>query len=179
MVIHQAGYRTQCGSSDNLVCYSYNFDRPNQYGTPQDNEFRIGDTGFKTVAPGIGGVWHRLELEVKLCTPSLAEAADARRRTTHIRPTGGDGFQKVWITKDIDNELGGGVGARTLVAHLPDLIHFPWRDDVTGPGGVDYDDMHTKACIAGFWVHQIYGGGPPCQADVWSWIRRIEVYRHD
>lgn len=170
LVIDQAGYRWQSGaSSKKPKIYSYNFDRPNKNGGSQDDY----EPPVAITDAGVDGVWHRIELEVRLCTPALAEAADARRSTVHVRPAGGDGYVKHYLTKDIDGELGA-PGAREEIASATGLIHFPWRDDV----GTD-DAMHIKANLAGPWFCLIYGGSTPAQAEGWAWIRKLEVYRHD
>jgi hypothetical protein len=173
--IRRASCRSQPSAGNpTLKPYAYNFDRPGKHGTGAPATIRTTD-------PGVLGVWHRLELEMKLTTPALAVAANARRRNPPLEPAHiGDGFAQIYVTKNLSNELGGGVGTRQQsttgsgVSTTTGAIWSPAFDDV----GAD-DDMHEKANIGGFWISLIYGGSTPAQAEGWSWIRKIQVYQHD
>src|SRR5690606_13687384 len=88
--------------------YTYNFDRPIQYGYGHSARVGIND-------PGVEGVWHRIELEMFLTTPSTVPE-NARRANPVIEPDHtGDGFVKLYLTKDIDGERGE-PGERQLIA---------------------------------------------------------------
>jgi len=70
------------------------------------------------------------------------------------RPSGGDGYERIYLTKEIDGELGS-PGARQLIAAAEGLIHHCKLDDV----GSD-ENMHLLCNIAGFWPIVTYGGSP-------------------
>jgi hypothetical protein len=171
--------RTTCraqpsAGNPTLKPYCYNFDRPGKHGTAAPGTIRIDESG-------INGVWHRLELDWKLTTPALAVSANARRRNPPLEPSHiGDGAAHIFVTKDIDNLLGGGAGTRQRsstgfgVAASTGAIWSPAFDDV----GSD-DDMHLVANVGGFWISLIYGGSTAAQAEGWSWIRKIQVYHYE
>jgi hypothetical protein len=153
---------------NSLKCYGYHFDRPGVFGfgTPVS-------VGIETV--GVLGVWHRVEIEIKLTTPALAVSANARRRNPPLEPAHiGDGYVRTFVTKDLENELGSGPSARIDAGATTGMIFSPFIDDVG-----TQDNMHTLCTAGGIHLSFIYGGSTGGQGEGWSWIRKIQVYKHD
>ena len=162
--IRRGGHRVQCAPTSKLLhTYAYNFDRPGRFG-------EIAYSNHTGDESGIHGVWHRIELEVQLTDPATVPD-DARRSNPPTRPSRtGDGYSRIYLTKDIDGELGP-AGTRELIASLDGLIYFCKADDV----GTD-NDMHILANLVGPWFELTYGGSLPAQAEAWAWIRNVEVF---
>ena len=166
--IDGVGYMIQSRKSGkNLDIYSGSFDRPNSGGV-------LGDPGSALLTdPGVDGYWHRVELEVKLTTPATVPE-NARRAEPEIEPSHtGDGEMRLYLTKDIDGELGI-PGQRELMDVKTGIITNPKYDDV----GSD-DNMHVLLNLTGPWLDYYYGGSDVCQNDAWAWLRKMQVYRHD
>ena len=89
----------------------------------------------------------------------------------------GDGYAKMYLTKDIDGELGT-PGAREQITEKNGMIYFCKADNLGS-----FDNLHLDtapgANLLGVWFCLIYGGGTFAQAEAWAWIRKIEVYNHD
>ena len=173
--IDGVGYMMQSRLVEKYVFnYSSQFDRAGQFGgispfAGTRNEIPLHAAGYQ-------GFWHRLEIEIKLTTPSLAQEANARRRPAGQRvrpPLIGDGEYRTYLTRDLDGQDGGPY-PRELMQESTGIIFNPWRDD-TG----EFDNMHTLLNLTGPWLDWYFGGGIPAQAEVWAWLRRIQVFRHD
>ncbi len=162
--IRRGGYRVQCApTSKFLHTYTYNFDRPHKFG-------EIAYSTHTADASGIHGVWHRIELETQLTDPATVPD-NARRSNPPTKPSRtGDGYSRIYLTKDIDGELGA-PGTRELIASLDGLIYFCKADAV----GSD-NNLHVSANMVGPWFELTYGGSLPAQAEAWAWIRKVEVY---
>lgn len=166
--IDQAYFSTQWGTSSKIIKpYIYYFSRPAGCGGGSE----LGGTvGINT--SGILGEWHRLELEIKLTTPALVPTDARRSATTHVRPTGGDGYARIYITPNID---AGTPGSRALIQDYGGMIYFCRFDDTAQ----NLDNMHELCNLYGPFLYLYYGGGTPAQAEGWAWIRKLQVYRHD
>ena len=173
MDIHRVGHMTQTGgSSKTIAAYIANFDRPGAGGGSNTQSFpsivRITDNDVE-------GHWVRHEIEVFLGDPGLVPD-NARRSAVQIEPSHtGNGFVRVYATPDVDGDLGV-PGTRMLIGEITGLIFNPKFDDV-GP----FDNMHILNNLVGPWIDYHYGGGAAqvCKANVWAWLRRLQVYRHD
>jgi hypothetical protein len=166
--IDRIGIRVQpFGDTKEFSAYSYNFDRPGRFG-----ERGVG-TGEKSTDPGVEGVWHRIESEVKLTDPETVPE-NARRTNPVTSPSRvGNGYVHIYLTKDIDGELGA-PGERKRIVQLNNVIFSP-KHDLVG----SHPNMHQLCTFSGPWINLIYGGSNGSQAEGWAWIRKIEVYRHD
>ena len=172
----RAYFSTVTGSASPgyLRHYLYTFGRPaaNQYGFGSGAGDVVG-----VDSTGVHGVWHRLEMEFRLTTPGNVQENTWRRGNLSggvTVPQGtGDGFSKMYLTKDIDGELGT-PGTRQFITQVPEQIFFCKHDD-TGGG---LNNMHI---LANFWcvfLYLYYGGSAVAQADGWAWIRKVEAYRY-
>ena len=162
--------RMQAGSSGRMNSYNYRYDRPGRCG-----QAGPGDSDFKLNSPGIQGVFHRLEIEARL-TSEAACPNDAIYNNPPIAPSlTGDGFAKYYMTKDIDNALGGGAGARNLIVQDTNILWFCRTDNVFGKNDL-YKETAPGANINGIWLNYYYGGSTGSQEEAWLWIRRLQFY---
>ena len=157
----RAGYRvTWTPSPANLKSYIYAYDRDTQCGeqvaaSPQVDCLSSGG--------GLHGVWHRLEIEILLTDPATVPAnAEGTVEPDHT----GDGVAKIYLTKDIDGELGPPGTRQQIITH-PGHIFFSLENN-----------RYITANLAGFWINLLHGGSQKPNIEAWSWIRKIEVYEH-
>ena len=168
--ISRCGWMIQPGaSSSSIALYLGNFDRPGVGGGSNPSSSPTA----KLTDAGVNGYWHRIELEVKVTTPSTVPNNARRSEPETAITRTGDGFAKVYLTKDIDGELGT-PGTRQLVHEASGLIFHPKFDDVGGDNG-----LHQSMNIGGVWMNWHYGGSGVALSPAYAWIRRIQVYRHD
>lgn len=127
------------------------------------------------------GRWHRLELELKLCSPGAVPSNATTGNTGYPTTWGalpqnetlsagqGDGHAVCWLTKDLDGNFG---------PTIPRFEADRWRNIVTFPRT---DNNHIRvnlnAIMFTYWIGGT-GGSTLCQIDHHSWIRKAELYHY-
>jgi hypothetical protein len=151
------GYMTSCGSSG-LALELGNYDRPSYVGewVPSSGA-NINDEE---------GCWTRHELEVRLTSPASVPA-NSFFGDGDPNPHSADGFMRMYITHDIDGELGT-PGTRQQVAENAGVLCNPKNSD-----------RHLNNNLVGPWLDFYFGGSTFQIGEGWAWVRRIQVYRHD
>ena len=156
----RAGYRVTWTTNGNLKSYIYAYDRDTQCGEQVNASPQVD---IYSPTGGLHGVWHRLEMEVLLTDPATVPAnAQGTVEPDHT----GDGVVWVYLTKDIDGELGT-PGTRQLIITHPGHIFFSRESD-----------RYITANLAGFWINLLHGGSQKANIEAWSWVRKIEVYEY-
>lgn len=118
---------------------------------------------------GLDGRWHRMELELKLATPSSVPS-NATRGNTGFGGSDGtgtpraDGFSKMWINRDIDGSPSG----RKQISHWNGMVTFNRTDNL-------YINVGLTRLLFILWFGGT-GGSTVAQNPCWSWIRKAELY---
>ncbi len=151
-------------SGRHIGVYDINYDRPTtcEYQT-YDSQY-----GHELDVASLTGEWLRVELEQKIATPASVPA-NACAGCGRPSPTG-DGFEKVYITRDLNGEHGS-VIPRIMFGENLGTVTFPLTNDY-------HKLLNFTQIMPLLW----FGGNTTpetlAQKSVYSWIRKIEVYEY-
>lgn len=140
-------------SGSHINTYAYVYSRSTQCGmqNPSNPTIQLTD-------PTIDGFWNRWEYEIRLQDPSLANSSWASGV-----PQGGDGFIKMFLTKDVDGTPSQRINFNTA----SNLVFF-----------TSNNNYHRDASLGGWFMNHFHGGTATPNISYQCWIRRIEVYHY-
>lgn len=160
-----SSFEHKWGSMDN------SWNRAVQCEVASVTEPGLGD--FQKVVNNNNSKWHRVELELKLNTlagtPSNATRGNSgfpRSYGDASSPQLGDGFSKVWWTKDLD----GTPSPRTLMNHWRNMVCLNRSDNIVTNVGIT--QFGGLLWFGG--TGASFGTDHPCH----SWIRKVEIYHY-
>lgn len=162
------GARTQSGSND-VKTYVYFYSRPSRFGyVDATTTLQMDDSGFQ-------GTWNRMELELFLGDPGTTAVCSDPWTSV---PSGGNAFVKHYVTVNMDGMKSLSPQARKLYAQGTGFTAFCNSSTFSPVSASSYQNMDNLGNIIGFWINHYCGGSTAASANMYAWIRKIEVYEY-
>lgn len=141
------------GNNGDMRSYAYFYGRDAACGGPS----AANPGGVNVIHSSMNGKWNRFEYEVKLQNPALVNSSWGGTSF----PSGGDGFIKLFVTKDID----GTPSPRILFVNALNLVLF----------GSD-NNYHQTVNLRGNFMNQYHGGTAVPKNGYSVWMRKLQIY---